>query len=90
MKLGTRIKPLSYLQSHTAEIAKDVSETGGPMVITQDGEARLIVMDVDAYERREESMALLKLLALGQEDISNARFRDADTVFNELDAEDSP
>ncbi len=90
MKLGTRVKPISYLQSHTAEIAKEVSETGEPMVITQDGEARLIVMDIDAYEQREESMALLRLLALGQADITNGRFRDADAVFKDLDAEDSP
>ena len=66
MKLGTHVKPISYLQSHPAEIAKTLSESGEPMVITQDGEARLIVMDIDAYEQREESMALLRLLALGQ------------------------
>lgn len=88
MKLSSHVKPLSHLQSHAAEVAKRVSETGEPMLITQDGEAKLVVMDIDSYERQQETLALLKLLALGRRDLEQGRFRDAEAVFAELDEAD--
>ncbi|WP_457418091.1 type II toxin-antitoxin system Phd/YefM family antitoxin [Roseateles sp. P5_E7] len=88
MKFSTQVKPISHLKSHAAEIVKTISETGEPMLITQNGEAKLVVMDVDSYERQQETMALLKLLALGKRDMEQGRFRDADDVFADLDAAD--
>jgi len=85
MKLSTQIKPLSYLRSHTAEIIKEITESREPMLITQNGEARLVVMDVRSYEEHEQTLALLKLLALGNREIEQGQFRDADEVFAGLD-----
>jgi prevent-host-death family protein len=89
MKFATRIKPISYLKSHAAEIAKEVAASGEPMLITQNGEARFVVMDIDDYERKEETLALLKMLALGQRDIEQGRFRDADAVLDAMDADET-
>ena len=58
-------KPISYLKSHAAEIIDSITEKREPMLITQNGEAKLVVMDVKSYEEQEETMALLKILALG-------------------------
>ncbi|CAM3716451.1 type II toxin-antitoxin system Phd/YefM family antitoxin [Castellaniella denitrificans] len=88
MKLATHVRPISYLKSHAAEIARDVAETGEPMLITQNGEARLVLMDVAAYEQNEQALALLKLLAMGQRDIDAGLWRDAEDVFADLDRED--
>lgn len=85
MKFSSQIKPISYLKSHTAEVASTLTETGQPMLITQNGEARLVVMDVLSYERREETFALLKLLAMGQREIDAGHFRSAEDVFHDLD-----
>ncbi len=85
MKLSTHVKPISYLKSHAAEIVKDLSVSQEPMLITQNGEAKLVVMDVHSYERQEETFALLKILAMGNRDIEQGRFRDADEIFAELD-----
>lgn len=87
--LTAQVKPISYLKSHAATIANDIAESGEPMLITQNGEARLVVMDVHAYERQEETLALLKLLALGQRDIDAGRVRDADDVFADLEKDDA-
>lgn len=65
MKLSSQIKPISYLKSHTAEIVKSITESREPLVITQNGEAKLVVMDVKSFEEQEDTMALLKLLAMG-------------------------
>lgn len=88
MKFSTQVKPISYLKSHAAEIVKDISESREPMLITQNGEAKLVVMDVRSYEQQEEALALLKILAMGNRDIEQGRVRDAEEVFADLDKED--
>jgi PHD/YefM family antitoxin component YafN of YafNO toxin-antitoxin module len=58
------------------------------MLITQNGEAKLVVMDVKSYEEQEETLALLKILALGNREIELGKFRDVESVFTELDKAD--
>ncbi|MFZ5575809.1 MAG: type II toxin-antitoxin system Phd/YefM family antitoxin [Pseudomonadota bacterium] len=89
MKFSTQVKPISYLKSHAAEIVKTISESREPMLITQNGEARLVVMDVRSYEENEETLALLKMLALGNREIEQGHFRPAGEVFDELEREDA-
>jgi prevent-host-death family protein len=88
MKLSSQIKPISYLKSHTAEIVKQLTESREPLVITQNGEAKLVVMDVKSFEEQEDTMALLKLLAMGNREIEEGKFRDVEDVFAELDRTD--
>ena len=88
MKFSSQIKPISYLKSHTAEIVKTITESREPLVITQNGEAKLVVMDVKSFEEQEDTMALLKLLAMGNREIEEGKFRDAEDVFAELDKAD--
>ena len=87
MKFSTQVKPISYLKSHAAEIIRDISVSREPMLITQNGEAKLVVMDVRSYEDQEETLALLKLLALGNREIEQGHFRAADEVFADIDKE---
>jgi len=89
MKLSTQVKPISYLKSHAAEIVKNITESREPMLITQNGEAKLVVMDVKSYEEQEEALAMLKILALGNREIEQGKFRDVEDVFAELDQADS-
>lgn len=86
MKFSSQVKPISYLKSHAAEIAKGLAESRQPLLVTQNGEARLVVMDVKSYEEQEELLAMLKILALGQREIEQGRFRDAEAVFANLNA----
>ena len=88
MKFSTQVKPISYLKSHAAEIVKDITENRKPMLITQNGEAKQVVMDVKSFEEQEETLALLKILALGNREIEQGKFRDAEDVFAELDKAD--
>ena len=85
MRFSTQVKPISYLKSHAAEIIDSITENREPMLITQNGEAKLVVMDVKSYEEQEETMALLKILALGNREIEQGRFRPADDVFAAMD-----
>lgn len=85
MRLSTHIKPISYLKNHAAEVVETLTEQREPMLITQNGEAKLVVMDVKTYEEQEEALALLKILALGNREIEQGRYRPADQVFADLD-----
>jgi len=73
MKMSEQVKPISYLKAHAADVVRDLSEAREPLVITQNGEARLVVQDVDSYEKTKETMALLKILALGNRQIEEGK-----------------
>ena len=88
MKYSTQIKPNSYLKSNAADVVRELSESREPMLITKNGEAKLVVMDVRSYEEHQETMAMLKLLALGKKAAENGEFRDAEDVFADFDEED--
>lgn len=88
MKLSSQIKPISYLKSHTAQIVTELSESRQPLVITQNGEATMVVIDIKSYEERENTLALLKVLAMGNHEIAQGEFRDAEDVFADFDRAD--
>ena len=69
MKYSTQIKPISYLKANAAEVVRELAETREPLVITQNGEAKVVIQDVASYEQTQETMALLKVLALGNRQI---------------------
>lgn len=77
MKLSEQIKPLSYLKAHAAEIIKQFDETETPLIITQNGEAKMVVMPIDTYNKNLETMAFLKIIAMGNEEIKEGKFEDA-------------
>ena len=88
MKLSSQIKPISYLKSHTADIVKEISKTHQPLIITQNGEAKLIVMDIKSYEEQEQTLAMLKILALGNKEIEQGKLSDVEDVFDKWDKTD--
>ena len=73
MKSSTQIRPISYLKANAAEVVRQLSEQREPMVITQNGEAKIVIQDVASYEQTQETMALLKILALGNRQIEEGK-----------------
>ena len=65
------IKPISYVKSHTAQVMKQIGEKNNPVVITQNGEAKAVLMDVKQYQKIIDTMNLLKILSIGENDIKN-------------------
>lgn len=86
MSLAEQIKPISYLKSNAADIVKNFATNPETIIITQNGEAKMVVMDIGAYERQQETMALLKLLHLGKKDLQGGKFQSAEDFFKEMDA----
>ena len=84
MKLSTQIKPISYLKAHAAEIVRNMSEQREPLVITQNGEAKVVLQDIESYEQSQETKALLKILALGNRQIEAGKLEPAASVIQRL------
>ena len=84
MKLSSRIKPISYLKAHAAEIVRELADRQEPLIITQNGEAKAVIQDIDSYEQTQEALALLKILALGDRQIETSRLRPATDVIAEI------
>jgi prevent-host-death family protein len=73
MKYSTQVKPISYLKANAAEVVRRLTEQREPLVITQNGEAKVVMQDVASYEQTQETLALLKILALGNRQIEEGR-----------------
>lgn len=84
MKLSNQIKPISYLKAHAAEIIRKLGEQRETLVITQNGEAKAVIQDIESYERTQETMALLKILALGMRQIEEGKVSSAEDVIRRL------
>lgn len=84
MKLSTQIKPISYLKAHAAEIIHRLGERAEPLVITQNGEVKAVLQDIASYEQTQETLALLKILALGNRQIEEGKVQPAAAVFDGL------
>ena len=84
MKLSSQIKPISYLKAHAAEIVRELGEKREPLVITQNGEAKVVIQDIGSYEQTQETMALLKILALGTRQIEEGKVQPAKDVIKRL------
>jgi prevent-host-death family protein len=81
MKLSTQIQPISYFKAHAADIIKQLAEQREPLVITQNGEAKAVIQDVASYEETQETLALLRILALGNRQIEAGQVQEAGEVI---------
>jgi len=84
MKYSTRIKPISYVKANAAQLIRELAEKREPLVITQNGEATAVMQDVASYEATQETLALLKILALGRRQVEEGRTVPAQEVFRRL------
>ena len=84
MKLSNQIRPISYLKAHASEIVRNLSKQQGPLVITQNGEAKVVIQDIESYEQTQETIALLKILSVGIRQIEKGKVFPAEDVIKRL------
>jgi len=81
MLLQNTAKPISCVKAHAADIISEIVDNRSTVVITQNGEAKAVLQDIGEYERIQESLALLKILALGRKDLEAGRVKTAVATF---------
>ncbi len=84
MKLSKTVKPISYLKQNTAEAIRDVRESSNAMIITQNGEAKAVLMDITEYEQTQDSLALLKLIAQSKAGYIEGKHKSVKKAFADI------
>ena len=84
MRYSSQVKPISYLKANAAEVLLQLAKQREPLVITQNGEAKAVIQDVASYEETQETLALLKILALGNQEIEAGKVKPVADVVARL------
>ena len=84
MILSNQVQPISYLKANAAEIMRKMAKDHRPVVITQNGKATAVLQDLASFEQTQETMALLKILALGNAQIEAGRVSSAKKAFAQV------
>ena len=84
MRYSSQVKPISYLKANAAEVLTYLSQQREPLVITQNGEAKAVLQDVASFEETQETLALLKILALGNHDVEIGKVKPVADVVAHL------
>ena len=73
MRYSSQIKPISYLKANAADVLTELEQHRKPLIITQNGEAKAVLQDVATYDETQETLALLKILALGVQQVEQGQ-----------------
>jgi len=84
MRYSRQIKPISYLKANAADVLQELEEQRKPLIITQNGEAKAVLQDVASYEETQETLALLKILALGSQQVERGEVTPVSEVAKRL------
>jgi prevent-host-death family protein len=85
MKLKRDIRPITYMKTNSADLIEEVNQSRSPVVITQNGEARAVIQDLESYDKQRELLALFQILAQGEREIKTGRIIPQKEVFAHLD-----
>ncbi|SIQ44544.1 prevent-host-death family protein [Alkalispirochaeta americana] len=85
INLKEDIKPISYIKTNAADMMKYINENHNPIIITQNGEAKGVLMDIDSYQEIKDAFALVGIIQLAEDDIKKGQVQSADEVFAELE-----
>ena len=85
MKLSTAVKPISYLKAHASELIREITNTRQTLIVTHNGEAKVVVQDIRSFERMQETLALLKILTRSKQNIRRGKAKPLDKTFSNLE-----
>lgn len=86
MRYSSQVRPISYIKANAAEVLTEIGEQRRPIIITQNGEAKAVLQDVASFEETQETLALLKILALGHQEVVAGKVKPVADVVARLRA----
>ncbi|MDR0854087.1 MAG: type II toxin-antitoxin system Phd/YefM family antitoxin [Clostridiales Family XIII bacterium] len=86
INIAKDIRPISYIKSHAAEMLEYVNTHKSPIVVTQHGEAKGVLLDAQSYQELMDSIAMMKLMQIGEKQIREGKIHTTEEVFAEIDA----
>ena len=84
MKLSKSVKPISYIKAHMSEIVENISRNHRKIVITHNGEAKAVLQDIGSFEQLQDSLALLKMIAMSTKSMIEGKGEPAEKAFSDV------
>lgn len=84
VNLKEDIKPISYIKTNAADMMKYINEHKNSIVITQNGEAKAVLVDIESYQTMKDAFNLLKIIQLSEKDVRAGNIKETDQVFKDL------
>jgi prevent-host-death family protein len=81
------IKPISYIKANAAKVLDHVNETRSPYIVTQNGEARGVIMDTETYQTMQDGLKLFKLFAQSEAEVAKGKVVRQKDLFGALEKE---
>ena len=85
MDMVQDIKPISFVKAHAADLIAQVNETHRPLIVTQNGEAKAVLMDPASYQGMQDGIKMLKLIAQSEVEVQKSRRIPQEELFAKLD-----
>ena len=79
------VRPITYMKTNSAELLREVQDHRRPVYITQNGEARAVLQDLREFQKQRKLLMLLRVVALGEQDIKQKNIYSQKEVFTSLD-----
>ena len=86
MNFKEDIKPITYLKNKTKELIDKVSGSGRAVIITQNGKAKVVVMDVNQYERWRNAIAMMKIISQSEVEVESGQLISQEEAFSMAEA----
>ena len=84
INLSQDIKPISYIKTNAADMMRYVNDNKNPIVITQNGEAKAVLVDIESYQKMQDAFTLLKIVQLSEKDVRAGNFKESNEVFSDI------
>lgn len=84
MQPSKSIKSITYLKAHTSKAIRDIVATRQPMIVTINGNAKVVLQDINSYERTQQTLAMLKLLIRSKEKMKRGGVKSMADAFTSL------
>jgi len=79
------IRPISFVKANAANMLDQVNETHRPIIITQNGEAKAVLMDTESYDSMQNAIGILKLISMGEKDIKDGKIIEQNSFFTTIE-----
>ncbi len=84
MRIDPDVKPVTYMKTRAAHLLRTVGESRRPVIITQSGHPKGVLIDFESYQDLRQATVLLRLLAQGEADVRAGRAVPQEKVFADL------
>ncbi len=84
INLKEDIRPISYIKTNAADMLKYINDQKNPVIITQNGEARGVLLDVETYQNMVNSLSMMKLVQISEKAIEEGDLYSNEDVFSEI------